>query len=449
MFDAESLRTLFATLDRRDRPEDVVAKIQELPEFHLDRNETAILTRAIRPRRGYGYGGYGYGYSSMTKDFRRVDGMHHQLEVAEAIFQVGDCPEEIDLEGIDTYLDRIEAVIAKQVGKSDFKADRLNKEQRVAAGLGGLSRRRYNKMFRLAARMEDKRKRVGVATEKRDFAQMSKSRLASKITWEEFSKDSNTAAFVAYYTARCNLRSTFTNTAQDRPYDTISDMLFKRCQKSETTNWWAFSFVYPDMEVLNKLNDLQKGELLGRWYGALVRIAKLLEETWNKNDINAQTMIVRKGNDSSTWNVTAGAWNKSRDSWINLLHTLGLQDVLENQCVGKVLRLMAADVARWHRATGGKLEPDTQVWAELPKPWEVLTGRASCTRQEVEVLCRKHGVDPNKKGWIAPKPKGIVHQFKPTPELVHGVSVADPFLAGLFRKWGVFSGKEIKIKDEV
>ena len=66
MFDAESLRTLFATLDRRDRPEDVVAKIQELPEFHLDRNETAILTRAIRPRRGYGYGGYGYGYSSMT-----------------------------------------------------------------------------------------------------------------------------------------------------------------------------------------------------------------------------------------------------------------------------------------------------------------------------------------------------------------------------------------------
>jgi hypothetical protein len=35
-------------------------------------------------------------------------------------------------------------------------------------------------------------------------------------------------------------------------------------------------------------------------------------------------------------------------------------------CPGKVLRLMAADVAWWHRQSGGGLHQDTAVWKELP-----------------------------------------------------------------------------------
>ena len=48
-----------------------------------------------------------------------------------------------------------------------------------------------------------------------------------------------------------------------------------------------------------------------------------------------------------------------------LLYALDMDEVLDQMCPGKVLRLMAADVAFWHRAVGGGLEPDTAVWAEL------------------------------------------------------------------------------------
>src|SRR5437762_1117059 len=102
-------------------------------------------------------------------------------------------------------------------------------------------------------------------------------------------------------------------------------------------------------------------------------------------------MIVRKGNDSSTWNVTAGAWNRAREGWIAIVYAMGMEAILERQCLGKVLRLMAADVAAWHRATGGDVDPDTRVWAALPLPWNVLTGEAECPRERVEAVCRQYG----------------------------------------------------------
>ena len=102
---------------------------------------------------------------------------------------------------------------------------------------------------------------------------------------------------------------------------------------------------------------------------------------------------------------------------------------------------MAADVAAWHRAAGGRLDPDTHVWNEVPLPWEVLSGGAVCTRQMVEEVCRKCGVDPVKNGWTAPPPDRKAAEFRPTPELVHGVTVASPQLAAVLRKAGWFSGK--------
>ena len=156
-------------------------------------------------------------------------------------------------------------------------------------------------------------------------------------------------------------------------------------------------------------------------------------------------MIVKKGDDSTTWNATAGAWNKARQSWVALLYALGMEEVLDRMCLGKVLRLMAADVAFWHRAVGGRLEPDTAVWAELPGPWDVLGGTAVCTRADVEAACGRHGVDPIKAGWTAPAPERRVEAFRPTPELVHGVEVGHPGLALILRRMGVFSGKKLKI----
>jgi hypothetical protein len=86
----------------------------------------------------------------------------------------------------------------------------------------------------------------------------------------------------------------------------------------------------------------------------------MLKEVWERNNINRETMIVRRGNDSNTWNNTAGAWDKARASWIALLQAMGMTEELDSMCFGKVLRLMAAEVASWHRLSGGELEQDTK-----------------------------------------------------------------------------------------
>ncbi|MFN3649134.1 MAG: hypothetical protein ACK47B_06085 [Armatimonadota bacterium] len=432
------LRELYQSLDQRWRPENVAEKLQQLLGAEADRSTAARLRKVAEHARPTWWTSW---LSSMPEDFARPVGMGRQLERARVLFDTPERPGDLNLVGIREYLETISARIVKSVGHSDFKADRLNRTQRREAGLGEISRRRYNKLFRLAGRMEQKLAQLARELEKREFTLVSKSRLASRLTWEEFSQDRNTACFLAYYVARCNLRSEFTISGQQKPYDELCDALFQRCRASATTNWWALAHAFPDREVLEHLTEEQKGWLLGMWYDVLYRIGRLLHRTWERSSINRETMIVRRGNDSSTWNITAGAWNRAREGWIAVVYALGMEEILERQCLGKVLRLMAADVARWHRVSGGDLDPDTKVWAELPLPWDVLSGEAECSRAQVEAVCGRHGVDPVKKGWAAPRPGRQVQAFRPTPELVHGVAIASPELATLLRKAGWFSAK--------
>jgi hypothetical protein len=319
---------------------------------------------------------------------------------------------------------------------------RHNKWQRKALGLE-LSKRQYNKRFRLLKRLEEKLDALTRETRKAEFTQLAKHGLAHHVTWEAFSRDENTACFVAYYTSRCNLRSEFTIGGQQRAYDEVSDVLFNHClrqKEGNTTNWLAIAHVFPDRRVLVHLTDEQKGILLGRWTGILEETALMLRDVWNRNTFNRPTMVVRKGNDSSTWNSTAGAWNKAREHWINLLYSLGLEETLEVVCFGKVLRLMAADLAFLHARFGRGLDPNTMVWNELPLPWQVFAGEAACTKAMVEAACAKAGLDPRQSGWIAPRPHKVA-VFRPTPELVHGVSIDNPFLAKVLRRHHYFSGK--------
>jgi hypothetical protein len=240
------------------------------------------------------------------------------------------------------------------------------------------------------------------------------------------------------------LRSEFTIRGQQRAYDEIAHILFTRCSADERTNWWAIAHVYPQKEVLQHLSAEQKGAMLGRWFTLLQEIAILLKETWERSDINLQTMVVKRGNDSSTWNNTASAWNKARDHWIALLYALEMQGILNIICPGKVMRLMAADVVAWHFQAGGGLDPNTRVWRELPLPWDVLSGKATCTRSQIETVCATHGLDPVKTAWVGSRTQVSIATFQPTPELVHGVAVHSPFLATLLRRHGVFSGKPLK-----
>jgi hypothetical protein len=428
------LRELYRSLDERWRPEDVAQKIViVLPLVGSDRETLEKAAKVGRENL----------YSSMSKDFERPGNMSRQLKVAEELFGKRVNISADDVTEIEKWIKEAEQTIGKTYGRNDFKQDRLPKSERMKAGID-ISRRQYNKRFRLAVRLERKVLKLSRERFKRALTLASKNRLAANITWEDFAADLNTACFLAYYVARCNLRSLFTNTLQARPYDEICEVLMQRCRRQpEATNWWAIAHVLPNEEVIRHLDDEQKGVLLAEYFNLMNETATFLKELWESNNFEAD-MVVRKGNDSTTWNVTAGAWNKLRDGWFSLMYALGLLDAVEQMCPGKVLRLMAADVVWWHRRSGGGLEPDTFVWKELPRPWEVFSGNVPCPKSLVESVCSKHGVDPVKSGWTAPKPGRTVEKFTPTPELVHGVVVASPLLAAVFRKAGVFSGKKVK-----
>lgn len=442
MISDERTQWLYLSLNQRKRPEDVADNILELLKNHLNRAEQSCLQKAAKGSLRQ----HIFSYTSMLQDFAAPVGLQRQVSRAMELFataypldtQACDHPDSVE-----QFIRHISQEIQKPFGSNDFKADRLNRQARSECGME-ISKRRYNKLFRHLTHMEAKLNKLIGELKKLMFTKVGRSGLAHTLLQENFSKDQDTACFIAYYVARSNLRSEFTIYGQQRPYDEIADMLFKRCQNNSKTNWWAIAHVYPTQEILAHLSSSQKGELLGRWYRILEEIAKLLQAVWEISNINRSTMVVRRGNDSTTWNNTASAWNTARNNWISLLYAMGAEEILRSICFGKVLRLMAADVVAWHYSTGGQLDPDTAIWNELPLPWEVLSGQRSCNLGMVESICQKYNVDPVSKGWIVPRPPSKPVAFIPTPELVHGVSVSSPMLAEVLRNSGFFSGKTTK-----
>lgn len=422
---------LYISVQSRPRPEDVAALVSELLGSRLSAAENQVLNVAVRGSFKHNIGAY----SSMAADFRRTDGAEKQVKVGADLFAlpVLTAAECLDTERVQQFMYEASAKFGKAIGANDFKADRLTRSQRITLG-ATKGHRAYNKRFRFLARLEDKINRMLRSDMKTDHSRMAKSAFATHLAENELLSDLPTACFVAYMSARMNLRSQFTNGPQIRAYDNIAQMLYNHAKRGNP-NWWAIAHVFPESEVLGNLSDTEKARLMSLWFDALCGIANFLKETAKDNDLNTATMIVRRGQDSSTWNATAGAWNKVRMGWIGLLHAMGAEGILDKVCPGKVLRLMAADVARWH----GGLHPDTKVWAELPAPWLVFNGDADCPRELVEAVCDKHGVD--RKGWTTPRDGRHATAYTPTPELVHGVTVYSPALAKVLRKAGFFSGK--------
>ncbi|MDN3691603.1 hypothetical protein QWZ06_04725 [Chryseobacterium tructae] len=433
-----TIEQLYQTLDQRRRPEDVAEMIVELMRSHLAIHELATLSKAANRSLKNSI----YGYTSMLETFGKAVGAEKQIKKAIEIFKIDEKENSgyHSVEAIEKFLHEVSPLIHKEVGENNFKSDRLNKDLRKLAGLD-ISKRNYNKKWRLLKRIEIRLQKFIHESKKIELQKIAKHGLSHTISFEDFSKDLNTACFIAYFNARSNLRSTFTNQSQERPFDEICEMLFNRCMKdSNNTHWEAISYLYSDAQVLQHLNDEQKGKLLGKWTAILNEISDYLEELWNENDIYRKTMAVKKGNDSTTWNNTAGAWNKARDNWMNLIYALGLECILDDICFGKVMRLMAADVIAWHLSSGGKIDPNTEVWNIVPLPWEVFQERAFCNKEMIVKACQEAGIDPEKSGWIAPRIHGV-SEFKPTPELVHGVTVSNPFLAKVLRQNKYFSGK--------
>jgi hypothetical protein len=220
--DRPPLRALFESLCARRRPEDVAEGILEVLGDALDASGRRTLERAARgslKRRLFGY-------TSMLEEFARPVGMNRQVARARELFQTA-YPLNEDLcshpAAVEEFIHTVGAEIGKTFGASDFKHNRLSKPERDELGLD-LSRRGYNKRFRLLARMEAKLQRLVREIRKRDFQRIGKSGLASRLTWEEFAADVGSACFVAYYTARRNLRSEFTIAGQQKAYDDVAAM---------------------------------------------------------------------------------------------------------------------------------------------------------------------------------------------------------------------------------
>jgi hypothetical protein len=152
-------------------------------------------------------------------------------------------------------------------------------------------------------------------------------------------------------------------------------------------------------------------------------------------------MIVRAGDDSSTWNVASRAFNQARTGWLNVTKALGFDDVVELSCPGKVPALVAADVAAWHAREGKDQHMDIRVWADLPLPWDVVLDDDDCPAELVRQACQRHGVDPDRSGWTQPYRQDFTELPEPARDLVHGVVVTSPLLASVLRGIGVFSGQ--------
>ena len=437
----DHIEKLHATLRRRETPETVAQLVRDaLPVGQTMRGLPLFAEVIGRSVKGF------FGWSSMPTTFREPDSAKKQIAKARELVRLflnGSLPDGDDPDMLDGFIYELNWLIGKVRGRSNFNADRPDRAARLRLGIS-ISRRRYSKLFRLAGRLERKFVRLREEEAKLELVLVSKAALAPRLRVEDFGGDVLTAAFVAYYSARMKLRSEFTIEGQQRPFDSLSAALLALCEKNPGTRWWAVAHVFPRADVLGRLTDHERGQLLGIWFDILQELADRLDAVRARSAINMETMVVARGNDSSTWNMLAGAWNRARDHWIALVEAMGMEALFDTMLPGKVMRLMAADVAAWHRAAGKGTHPDTLVWRALPWPWLVVRGEEACTQADIEAACLAHGVAPEKSGWSTARSRTTVAEFRPTPELVHGVTVNNPYLADFLRRGGAFSGKGLK-----
>ena len=463
--DQARLDSLYADLDGRALPEAVAVAVAPLIRDLLNERERETFGAGLRIRRRDGVrrvysGHYTYGNifeaasaddvldgypSSMATAFSPVAPLDRSAQVLSSLTGFGNLqrgrPYNFDREpaALEALLVFARAQIGMAAGAADFKVDRLNRAARAAAGFE-ISRRRYDKLFRLTAALEALRAERAEQAALLRLTRFAKTGPAADLSRARFGADPASGAFVAYLTANLARRSLFTNGRQAGAFDERAAALFAALARRSETDWFAVAHVFPRADVLDRLSVAERVALLDLCLAVLNASAGRLEAAAAAGNINTTSMIVTRGNDSSTWNALAGAWNKARDYWIALVYSLGQAQLFEAFLPGKVLRLMAGDVAYWHRASGGDVHDDTPIWAALPRPWAVMAGTARCGRLEIEAACRDQGVDPTRTGWSAARPRTTVETARPTPETVHGVVIGHPALAAFLRRVDVFGG---------
>lgn len=411
---------LFASLDERRRPEDVASIALRLVGPQLTDDERAVVAGAARLAERPSW------WSMQSSDWERP--VHPTKQMATLATLLAGTP----LEG-------------PPVDPTDPAAVRAE-ITRVRAGLEWTPRTRLHRRVQyFLGHLEDKANRVERVIDRRACAVAGRAGLVEQLTEADVAADEATAAFVAYYAARRNVRRQFTLAGKENPFDDVAAALFANVERSPGARWDVIARVYGAPRVTAKLTVDENLRLAAEW-AAVMRLAAGLAESCDGVDrMRRHRMSVFAGLDSETWNLAAQAYNEARASWFSALDGAGALDVaIAGLCPPKMMRLMAADLVAWTYQSGGEINPDTAIAAQLPWPWEALSGTRSCTAMDVSRVCGRAIINPWESGWLGPRRPRPASVFAPTPELVHGIVVSDPTLAALLRKAGAWSAKGIR-----
>ena len=101
-----------------------------------------------------------------------------------AFFLGGTLPEGDDPTKVERLMKKFNLLIGRQPGVSNFKSDRLDRSGRASHGLV-LSRRRYDKLFRLAVRLEERLVRLRIQEARYRLLLVGKAALAPRHTLQQ------------------------------------------------------------------------------------------------------------------------------------------------------------------------------------------------------------------------------------------------------------------------
>ncbi len=292
-------------------------------------------------------------------------------------------------------------LLGKEFGKNRVEYDRINRERRAALGLY-YSNRKYNILFRLLVRIEAETQKRVWESQDFDFKKEGNYRLTSLYAEEEFSRDRWSAAFSAYVVAGASSLPLDSARMNDLISNSTCEMLLQRLlQQSDSADWETIALIFPHHSVLINLNESQKRRLLGRWLGLFRDIAESLRNVWKERDIRLEAMTMRSGDDSLDWNFRARAWNQLRKPWFELLQRLGMEGEFQEMRFGKAIELRAESALVYQTSINGWAMAEIRIWCELPKPWEVVSGEATLSHDEIAKACKRNGLDPVKFGWLS------------------------------------------------
>lgn len=386
--------TLFNTLNRLRRPEDVETLISLALAAELTKEESLILEPNAR--------------RSLKFKLDRIIGMIRNPRrpvggrLATLLRQISALPAGsfTDPTRMLSILRSLSPLLGKEFGKNRVQKDRINRVQRAGLGLH-FSNQKYNSLFRLLVRLEDEAQKRHWASWDFDYSKAGAYRLTALLTEEEFSYDLWTAAFVSYVAASARSLPLDSAGMDELLSDPTCKMALQRLlRQSDRTDWETVALVFPHPSVTAKLDERQKRHLAERWLGLFREIAESLRSVWKTRDIQIETMLMRSGEDALAWNYRARAWNRLRKPWFELLQRLGIEDEYQEMHFGETVELRAERDLAYQKSINGWMTAEIRIWSELPKPWEVVSGAMTLSYAEIEESCQRHGLDPVKFGWL-------------------------------------------------